>query len=339
MMKYYLLCFLLACYVATAENVDVTSSSALVSTQNTNDGQSINQAWLNLISKYTGVSIDRLRNLKLLQRFDTKKSILRSYHKKIPYSNDMYWFNISVDAHFLKQLVIRENLSIWPPKRKTVYLWLVEEDEKGVFFSSEQSETMYWLKNWFDIQGVPLNYINPSEIAGLDFSPDTIKNLSYEPVKVINELHPDASVLMMTVKHHSGGYSYRLGFASGGKPLQIRHQQFTDLFQGLRDASEFVKNTAVGGETVRAVDFSEYTFPMVVNGVVDYNEVSKVFSYLEEHFLVRAVELTGFDKTQLIFRLSIQSKPDVFIKMVQDDGFIRHQPEQSLNQHVFTFDR
>ncbi|WP_395375270.1 DUF2066 domain-containing protein [Marinicella sp. W31] len=338
-MRKSLLLILLLSFKLCATEMDVTSTAVLVPSQEKATTAVIHRAWVNLLSKYTGLSTYEIESANILEGIDLSSQIVRSYYKRVPVdsSNQPFWYHINTDADFLQQFVISRNLPIWPPKREPVYLWLVEEVDGEVQFASPQAEVMYWLKNWFEIKGVPLVFMNPLEAVDLSFNPEAVKNLSYEPVEYMTNLQPTANVLMLTIKQQENSFSYRLGLARENRPLAIRHKQFVNVTDGVMDVADFAQSQMADSFKLVASDFSDHTIAVVVNNLTSYDAVAQLFSYFDAHFLIEQTSLVRATNSRLEFRLSIKVKPDAFLRSVEGNRLIEYQPLGSANQYVFSF--
>ena len=338
MRKPFLLILLLS-FKLCATEMDVSSTAVLVPSQERASEAVIKNAWVSLLSKYTGLSRYEIESANLFQDLDLSSQIIRSYYRKVPVDSNrqQFWYHINTDSEFLQQFVISRNLPIWPPKREPVYLWLVEEVDGEVQFASPQAEVMYWLKNWFEVKGVPLVFMNPLEVVDLTFDPEAVKNLSFEPVEYMTAQMPTANVLMLTVKQEENSFSYRLGLARENSPLAIRHKQFVNITDGVEDVAAFAQSLMADSFKLVASDFSDHTIAVVVNNLPSYDAVAQLFSYFDAHFLIEQTTLVRATNSRLEFRLGIKVKPDAFIRSVERSRLIEYQPLGSSNQYVFSF--
>ena len=338
-MRTSLLLILFLAFELSATEVDVTTSAVLVPSQQGASAAVMDQAWVNLLSKYTGLSTYDIASSGVTQDAGLSTQIVRSYYKRVPTtsSREQYWYHINADADFLQRFVISRNLPMWPPQREPVYLWLAEEVNGEVQFVLPQAEVVYWLRSWFDVKGVPLVFMNPLEAVDLSFDPEAIKNLSYEPVEYVTAENSEAQVLMLTVKQSDNSFSYRMGLARENRPLSIRHKQFLAITDGIGDVAGFVQSEMADSFKLVASDFSDHTIAVVVNNLPSYDAVAQLFNYFEKHFLITQVDLVEATSSRLDFRLSIKVKPDTFLRSVEGSRLIEYQPLGSSNQYVFSY--
>lgn len=321
-----ILCGLSFCL--SAATVDTNHSAVLVNPGELTEWQQNQQALGALLRKKSGLSDDNISARYVVDE-SYRSAILRSYYEQIPNQTgaEKQWFNLVVDDKKMHQLMLSQKIPIWPDRRGTVYVWVVEEFEtQPLVHASDDSEAVYWLKKWFDVLGVPTRFYDAQAEDLLTFKPQDVRFLNPDLIDYIqadDEIH---MTLLVFIKHASNGFSYRFGLAEAEKPVVIKNLQFLDLAAGMKSLAGYVQNIMADGQRLLADEFSDNTVAVTINDISDANNILRLLSYLDQHALVDAYQVNQLKAKQMRLMMRIKVLPETFIKFVENEGLLMHQP-------------
>ncbi len=319
-------CSLSICFSTVA--MDSNQSAALVNPNEQSDWQQAQQALTAVLSKKSGLS-DTNISAKYSIDESFKSAIIRSYHEQIPgqFAPDKQWFNVVVDNDKIQQLMLSQSIPVWPDRRGTVYVWMVEENlDQPLAHANTDSEAVYWLQQWFDILGLPSQFYNAETEDLLAFKPEDVRYLNPDLIDYIHSENEITMTLMVFVKHNSNGYSYRFGLTEPEKPSVIKNLKFLDLASGMKSLAANVQAIMANKQRLSADEFNTNTVAVTVNDISDANHVLRLLNYLDQHALIEEYQVNQLKSRQLNLMMRIKVLPQTFIKFVENDGLLVHQP-------------
>jgi hypothetical protein len=321
-----ILCGLSFCL--SAATVDTNHSAVLVKPGELTEWQQNQLALRALLSKKSGLSDENISASYVVDE-SFKPAVLRSYYEQVPkYKGvEKQWFNLVVDENKIHQLMLSQRIPIWPDRRGTVYVWVVEEyGAQPLVHASDDSEAVYWLKKWFDVLGVPTRFYDAQAEDLLTFKPQDVRFLNPDLIDYIQADDEINMTLLVFIKHASNGFSYRFGLAEADKPVVIKNLQFLDLAAGMKSLVSFVQHVMADGQRLFADEFNDNTIAVTINDINDANNVLKLLNYLDQHALIDAYQVNQLKAKQMRMMMRIKVLPETFIKFVENEGLLLHQP-------------
>ncbi len=341
-MKMTLLMAVLACICVSvhADQVDMTSGTALAENQLKNRQQLIRMAFINLLSKYTGMSAADLSQKQVLDDAALNRHVFRFYQEAVPGSDQSrVWHHITVDPAYVESLAERYFLPLWPLEREPVMIIMVEESVnsgEGLVFSEADSMAMYWLEKWLQALGVPHRFLLHSDIREhLEYAPDKIKNLALDAVDYVRENDLSSHVLMVYVQNQGSGYSYRMGLSSHDQAMQINHRQFIQLSDGLQFLAQQVQSALASNNQIFANEIEEHTIPVRVSEINGYDDLSRLLNYLSRHSLIETQEIQSYSDHSVDLTLTIDVIPDAFLRFMSNEHVLDYQPLLGRGRYLF----
>jgi len=315
-------------FYSFAATVDTNQSAALINSNEQSVWQQTELALTAVLSKKSGLTdSDIVRKYMIDEGF--KSTIVRSYHEQILDQSitDQQWFNVVVDEDEIHQLMLAQRIPIWPDRRGKIFVWVVEErGDQPLEYASDDSDTVYWLKQWFDVLGVPTQFYDAGAEDLLTFKPQDVRYLNPDLIDHIQAENDIDMTLLVFVKHASNGYSYRFGLAESEKPVIIKNLQFLDLAAGLKSLAGMVQNILANGQRLYADEFNENTIAVTINDTYEANNMLELLSYLDQHALIEEYQVNQLKSKQLNVMMRIKVLPETFIKFVENEGLLQHQP-------------
>ncbi len=327
-MKYLLLILCGLSFCLSAATVDTNHSAVLVKPGELTEWQQNQLALRALLSKKSGLSDEKISASYVVDE-SFKPAVLRSYYEQVPkYKGvEKQWFNLVVDENKIHQLMLSQRIPIWPDRRGTVYVWVVEEyDAQPLVHASDDSEAVYWLKKWFDVLGVPTRFYDAQAEDLLTFKPQDVRFLNPDLIDYIQADEEINMTLLVFIKHASNGFSYRFGLAEADKPVVIKNLQFLDLAAGMKSLVSFVQHVMAEGQRLFADEFNDNTIAVNINDVNDADNILKLLNYLDQHALIDAYQVNQLKAKQMRMMMRIKVLPETFIKFVEKEGLLIHQP-------------
>lgn len=334
----YLLCVLAT--VATAQTDNLNSAAALVDRQQSQDNSQIMAALTAVISKKSGLSAQTIRDQGWLD--DTfKQVVLRHYYEQLPANVDYsgLWFHVVTDSSRLNQMLIDRNVPLWPPNRPELFVWLVEEQVDGsMLHAAEDSDGRYWLKKMLHNKGIAHQFYNPMDADLLQFMPEDVSFLNPDLVdKIFEDYQPD-QVLLVKLRHHGSGHSYRMGlFEAAESDAVIENRQFVDLPKGLDFLATSVQQKLANGERIEASKFGEFTLAVTVNNIDSAVAFLDLWQYLQNQPLIKDFQATAYQQNSLQLQLNVRVDRDAFIKVLDKEGSLQHMPVGMTHRTVFSW--
>ncbi len=308
--------------------LDSNQSAALVNPGEQSDWEQVQQALIAVLSKKSGLTDAKISaEYAIDERFNA--AIIRSYHEQIPgqIAPNKQWFNVVVDQEKIQQLMLSQKIPVWPDRRGTVYVWVVEEKpDQPLMHANFDSESVYWLQQWFDVMGLPTQFYDAEAEDLLTFKPDDVRYLNPDLIDYIHQENEVSMTLMVFVKHNSNGYSYRFGLTQPEKPSTIKNLKFIDLAGGMKSLAANVQAIMADQQRLSADEFNINTVAVTVNDINDANNVLSLLTYLDQHALIEAYQVNELKSQQLNIMMRIKVLPQTFIKFVENDGLLIHQP-------------
>ncbi|VAW44706.1 hypothetical protein MNBD_GAMMA02-821 [hydrothermal vent metagenome] len=323
--------FLILCslnFSLSAATVDTNHSAALISPNELSDWQQAQQALTAILSKKSGLAESKVAGTYTVDE-SYKAAIVRSYHERVPnqLAGDKQWFNVIVDEEKMHQLMLSQRIPIWPERRGMVYVWMVEEHvDQPLAYAGDGSEAVYWLKKWLDVMGVPSQFYDADAEDLLTFRPQDVRYLNPDLIDYIQAENDINMTLLVFVKHSSNGYSYRFGLSESEKSAVIKSLQFLDLAVGMKSLAGNVQNIMADEQRLYAEEFNNSTIAVTINDINDANNILKLMNYLDQHVLIDEYQINQLKSKQLNIMMRIKVLPETFIKFVENEGFLRHQP-------------
>lgn len=327
-MKSLILILCAVSFGLSAATVDTNHSAVLVNPGELTTWQQSQQALTAVLSKKSGLSAANISsNYAVDERF--KSAVLRSYYEQVPNLNNTnkQWFNLVVDKDLMHQLMLSQRIPIWPDGRNTVYVWVVEEHQgQPLVHASDASASVYWLKKWFEVKGVPAQFYDAGAEDLLTFKPEDVRYLNPDLIDYILAEKEVSMALLVFVKHTNNGFSYRFGLSEPEKQTTIKNLQFLDLAAGMKSLVDYVQNIMADDQRLFADEFNDNTVAVKINDVNDANHVLKLLNYLDQHALIDAYQVNQLKSKQLNLMMRIKVLPETFIKFVESEGYLLHQP-------------
>ncbi|WP_223788967.1 DUF2066 domain-containing protein [Marinicella meishanensis] len=327
-MKICTLTLLLLTFELFAATVDTNQSATLVRADTTSNLTQNEAAFYSVLSKKSGLGGQALQaQFPLTEQH--QQAVLRSYVESVPPAVDAsaQWFHLIVDDEKTHQYMLDNDIPVWPDRRGQLFVWVVEELADQTLVSSvPESPVVYWLKKWFDVTGIPVQFYDPNAADLLVFQPEDVRFLNPDLVDfiLIDEIH--AAVLLVFVQHTRSGYSYRFGLAQPEQPMLIKNRQFVDLAGGMQALVTAVQAVMAEGQRLYADEFNTNTIGVSINDLVDADHMLRLISYLDNHALVDAYQINQFQDQQLQAVMRIKVLPDTFIDYVNKEGLLAHVP-------------
>lgn len=324
-------------FCLAAATVDTNHSAALISPDNQSDWVQTQAALTAVLSKKSGLSESTIKSKYSIDE-SFNAAIIRSYHERVPgqISIDKQWFNLVVDNEKMHQMMLNQRIPIWPDRRGQVYVWVVEELlDQPLAYAENDSEAVYWLKKWFDVQGVPTQFYDAEAEDLLTFKPEDVRYLNPDLIDYLQAEDEISHVLLVYIKHSNNGYSYRFGFAESDHQTVIKNLQFVDMAGGMKSLAETVQNLMADGQLINANEFNNNTVAVTINDMSDANSMLKLLAYLDQHALIEAYQINQLKAKQLNAMMRIKVLPETFIKFVDSEGLLIHQPVEIGNRLLF----
>ncbi|MCF6318186.1 MAG: DUF2066 domain-containing protein [Proteobacteria bacterium] len=321
-----------------ATEIDIYSAATIVEEQNPSDWNSVKAALEAVISKQTGISLEDVNKNQIVNR-QMQSFILRYYFEQAPVTDGKvnYWHYVHVDGELLNQYIKEQGLPIWPKQRKEVFVWVVEENEAGeLSYSSQSSLFQYWLLKWLENKGIAVKTFSSTDNDILVFDPDAVKFLKPELAEYTREHYELSDVLMVFGRNFGNGYAYRMGLSRLGQPVDIKHSKFISLPDAMEDLTSYVQNSLVQNQQINASEMSTHTVSMIVNNLTDFDQMSSLLSYFEDHSLIKTFQVVEFANHFVRLQLKITVLPTTFVKFVGSEGFLEYQPVELGSSLLFT---
>ncbi len=323
--------FLILCSLSfslIAATVDTNQSAALVNPDEQSAWQQTQKALTAVLSKKSGMSHSSFASKYSVDE-SFESAVIRSYHERVPsqIATGLQWFNVVVDEEKIQQLMLSQRIPIWPDQRGTIYVWLVEEySDQPLAHADQASEALYWLKKWFDVLGVPVQFYNAEAEDLLTFKPQDVRYINPDLIDYIHAENDVNATLLVFVKHTDNGYSYRFGLSEPEKPAMIKNLKFLDLAAGMKALAGVVQSVMADEQRLYADEFNDNTVAVIINDINDANHVLKLLDYFDQHALIEEYQVNQLKSKQLSVMMRIKVLPETFIKFVENEGLLLHQP-------------
>ena len=106
----------------------------------------------------------------------------------------------------------------------------------------------------------------------------------------------------------------------------IKNLQFLDLAVGMKSLAASIQKIMAKDQRLYAEEFHSSTVAVTINDINDANNVLKLLNYLDQHALIDEYQVNQLKSKQLNIMMRIKVLPETFIKFVENEGFLRHQP-------------
>ena len=327
-MKFCILPFLLCAFHSLAATVDTNQSAALVRADAMAQEDPSEAAFYSVLSKRSGIGSRELRNQFPLTD-GHRSAVLRSYIESVPptIEANAQWHHLIVDDNKIHQYMLNQDIPVWPDRRGQLFVWVVEElPDQTLVSSAPEAAVVYWLKKWFDVLGIPVQFYDPNAEDLLLFQPEDVRFLNPDLIDFVHADETHAAVLLVFVQHTRSGYSYRFGLAQPEQPTMIKNLQFVDLAGGMKTLATAVQAVMAEGQRLYADEFHASTIAVAINDLLDADHMLRLLSYLDRHALVDAYQVNQLHANQLQVMMRIKVLPDTFIDYVNKEGLLAHVP-------------
>ncbi len=328
MKSFSLLLLLALCFDLVAATVDTNHSAALITSQDMTEREKSQAGLLSVLNKKSGINTDELKSKYVIDG-SFQSAILRSYFENVPaeMGSDSLWYHLVVDNDKLHQIMLDQDIPVWPERRGQLFVWVVEEIQgEPLAHATNQSDAVYWLKKWFDVMGVPTQFYDPGAEDLLTFQPKDVRYLDPDLIDYILANKESSMTLLVFLQHSGTGYSYRFGLSEPDKPLLIKNLKFIDLAAGLKSLASTVQSVMAKDQRLFAAEFNENTVAITVNDLTEADHMLRLLNYLDNHALIEQYQANQFKSNQLNLMMRIKVLPDTFVKYVENEGFLQHVP-------------
>ncbi|TDR16270.1 DUF2066 domain-containing protein [Marinicella litoralis] len=337
-MRNLCLFLLMVTYHLNAANVVTNQAAALIDTNQMPAIEQSQHAMASVISKKSGLSLKSVLN-KGLSYDDFSSAIMRSYFQQPPieYNSNKMWFSVVVDEEKLKSMMLAQRIPVWPDRRGELFVWIVEEHEnQDLINTAPNSETFYWLQQWFEQKGIPASFYNYQNDDLLDFQPRDVRYLNPDLIDFVEENYDAAVSLFVFVKHSGNGYSYRYGLSRPGKSLEIKNLKFVSLAAGMEALATDIQAKMSDGQQVFADEFNKSTVSVKVNNIENADQILSLITYFDNHALIDKYHINQLSNGQVAVMMDINVLPDTFVKFVSREQVINHLPLDLGHSIIFS---